>query len=314
MSVDDAFILPAPGTEPLPQLPAGYEAAATAHGTLLTGPDGGQLLYAAPAPPAEGAAPTPPVDVVLADVVASPHAVGVLRRDGVVVPSTAVIGLGGDHRVSSPAELERRCRLWGVLAPSDNQILPCPPKSWPPSRPRGPYRAMVLGGARSGKSAEAEQRLLAEPDVTYVATGPAADSDPEWARRVAAHAERRPAWWRTEETLDVASVLQRATGAVLFDCVGTWLAGTMDACGVWAEEPPPCAKKEVWRRVDDLVSAWRRTQAYVVAVSSEVGSGVVPATPSGGLFRDWLGRLNQMLAAESEEAVLTVAGRVLELE
>jgi adenosylcobinamide kinase/adenosylcobinamide-phosphate guanylyltransferase len=66
-------------------------------------------------------------------------------------------------------------------------------------------------------------------------------------------------------------------------------------------------------RTAELVSAWRQTRGYVVAVSDETGLGVVPATPAGRLFRDELGRLNQALAAESEEAELVVAGRVLPL-
>ena len=64
----------------------------------------------------------------------------------------------------------------------------------------------------------------------------------------------------------------------------------------------------------ELVGAWRQARGYVVAVSDETGLGVVPATPAGRLFRDELGRLNQALAAESEEAELIVAGRVLPLE
>jgi adenosylcobinamide kinase/adenosylcobinamide-phosphate guanylyltransferase len=66
-------------------------------------------------------------------------------------------------------------------------------------------------------------------------------------------------------------------------------------------------------RIGGLVGAWRQTRARVVAVSDEAGLGVVPATPAGRLFRDELGRLNQILAAESEEAELVVAGRVVPL-
>ncbi|MFC7732990.1 bifunctional adenosylcobinamide kinase/adenosylcobinamide-phosphate guanylyltransferase [Actinomadura keratinilytica] len=66
-------------------------------------------------------------------------------------------------------------------------------------------------------------------------------------------------------------------------------------------------------RLDELVEAWRGASAHVVAVSDEVGLSPVPATASGRAFRDLLGRLNQRLAAESEEAALVVAGRVVEL-
>jgi adenosylcobinamide kinase/adenosylcobinamide-phosphate guanylyltransferase len=65
--------------------------------------------------------------------------------------------------------------------------------------------------------------------------------------------------------------------------------------------------------VDELLEAWRHTRARVVAVSDEVGSSIHPPTRAGRLFRDQLGWLNQRLAAESEEAVLMVAGRALTL-
>ncbi|WP_068692609.1 bifunctional adenosylcobinamide kinase/adenosylcobinamide-phosphate guanylyltransferase, partial [Thermobifida halotolerans] len=253
-------------------------------------------------------------DLVLVDVVESPETIGALRRAGVVGFTTAVVAVGGDHRVHSPGEFARRARLWGALAPSDGQELRCPPATWPPSRPHGPHRVLVTGGARSGKSAEAERRLLGEPEVLYLATGPAPDpeEDGSWARRVAEHRARRPPWWRTVETPDAASVLAEARGAVLFDCVGTWLARVMEDCGLWAGEATD-AEERLAGRVAELVAAWRGSAAYVVAVTNEVGSGVVPPTASGGLFRDWLGRLNQSLAAESEEVVLATAGRVTQL-
>ena len=176
------------------------------------------------------------------------------------------------------------------------------------TRPRpGPFRTLLLGGSRSGKSAEAELRLAACPDVLYVATGPAGDGDPEWARRVAAHRLRRPAWWRTVETTGLADVLASETGAVLVDGLGTWLAAAMDETGAW--DDPSLVRP----RIDGLVAAWRDTAARVVAVSDEVGLSLVPPTASGRAFRDMLGLVNQRLAAESEEAALVVAGRVAEL-
>ncbi|MFC7330401.1 bifunctional adenosylcobinamide kinase/adenosylcobinamide-phosphate guanylyltransferase [Marinactinospora rubrisoli] len=253
------------------------------------------------------------VDLALVDVVESPETIGALRRAGVVGNTTAVVALGGDHRVHSPAEFARRARLWGVLAPSDGQELQCPPSTWPPPRIRGPYRVLLTGGARSGKSTEAERRLLGEPEVSYLAAGPQPGGDAEWAKRVAVHQERRPWWWSTIETGDVAAVLAEATGAVLFDCVGTWLTGVMADCGLWQDVPPPDAEEVAWSRVTELVAAWRNCPAYVVAVTNEVGAGVVPATASGRMFRDWLGRTNQLLAAESEEVALVTAGRVLQL-
>ncbi|MDA0567673.1 bifunctional adenosylcobinamide kinase/adenosylcobinamide-phosphate guanylyltransferase [Streptomonospora sp. S1-112] len=337
MAVDNALVLRDPAAGPVSPAPAGYTVARTPYGTLVEGPGGGRLLYARPDAPADpppkaapdgadpegggsaspapgGGAPAHRVDLAIVDAGESPAAIGALRRAGVVGATTAVVAVGGDHRVHSPAEFERRARLWGALCPSDGQELWCPPAAWPPERVRGPHRVLVTGGARSGKSAEAERRLLGEPEVTYLATGPSPEAeDAAWARRVAEHRARRPSWWRTEETPDAAAVLRRAEGAVLFDCVGTWLAAAMDACGMWDEPAPAGAEDALAGRVADLVAAWRGCPALVVAVTNEVGSGVVPPTVSGNVFRDWLGRLNQLLAAESEQVVLATAGRVLEL-
>ena len=135
--------------------------------------------------------------------------------------------------------------------------------------------------------------------------------DREWAARVAAHRARRPAWWRTAETTDLAGVLAGARGALLIDGIGTWLAGAMDECGAWDGSADSAG--QLAARIAGLAGAWRQTGAYVVAVSDEAGLGVVPETPAGRLFRDELGRLNQMLAGESEEAELVVAGRAVPL-
>ncbi|RNL81763.1 bifunctional adenosylcobinamide kinase/adenosylcobinamide-phosphate guanylyltransferase [Halostreptopolyspora alba] len=323
MSVDDAFTLRAPGSGTATPPPRGYLVTETVYGTRVEGTGGGQLLYARPDAPADppgegresGASDGAPdrVDVAIVDVVESPWTIGALRRSGIAGDTTAVIAVGGDHRLHSPDEFTRRARLWGASCPADGQELLCPPSAWPPGRVRGPRRVLVTGGARSGKSTEAELRALGEPEVTYLATGPAPAGDDSWARRVKAHRERRPWWWRTVETSDVAGTLDRASGTVLVDCVGTWLAGEMEQCGMWRDPPPPGAEEALSSRVDEVVRAWRRTSAHVVAVTNEVGSGVVPPTVSGGLFRDHLGWLNQLLAAESEDVVLVTAGRVVEL-
>jgi adenosylcobinamide kinase / adenosylcobinamide-phosphate guanylyltransferase len=180
-----------------------------------------------------------------------------------------------------------------------------------PGRPRRgrAFRVLVLGGARSGKSVTAERMLAGRDQVDYVACGlPADDSDPSWAERVRLHLERRPARWTTLETLDLEGVLGGADRAVpvLVDCLSTWLAGVMDECGLWAGKAS--ADKELATRVDGLMHAWRSTSRVVVAVSNEVGSGVVPATASGIRFRDELGRLNARVAADCEQAWLCTAG------
>jgi adenosylcobinamide kinase/adenosylcobinamide-phosphate guanylyltransferase len=144
--------------------------------------------------------------------------------------------------------------------------------------------------------------------VDYVATGAPGIDDPEWQARVAAHQQRRPARWRTVETLDLAGVLSSPDIAtpVLIECLNTWLARIMDDCGVWSGGPD--ADGALAARTDGLVAAWRASPRRVVAVSSEVGSGIVPATASARRFCDELGQLNARIAADCEEVWLCTAG------
>jgi adenosylcobinamide kinase / adenosylcobinamide-phosphate guanylyltransferase len=172
---------------------------------------------------------------------------------------------------------------------------------------RRPRRVLVLGGARSGKSSYAERLLAGERVVDYVACGavPGPD-DREWTDRVALHRARRPDSWRTVETLDLVSVLVWPGPQVLVDCLTTWLAGTMDTCGVWTDEPGSAAALSA--AVDDLVTAWTATRRRVVAVSNEVGGGIVPATASGRRFRDEMGVLNARVATDAQRVWLVTAG------
>jgi adenosylcobinamide kinase / adenosylcobinamide-phosphate guanylyltransferase len=140
-----------------------------------------------------------------------------------------------------------------------------------------------------------------------VACGPVADgSDAEWDDRVALHRARRPASWRTLETVDLPAVLGRTGPPVLLDCLSTWLARTMDDCGVWTGAPDADARLAA--AVDAAVQAWERAARRVTAVSNEVGSGVVPAPRSGRRFRDELGALNARIAARSDRVWLMTAG------
>ena len=165
-------------------------------------------------------------------------------------------------------------------------------------------RVLVLGGSRSGKSAFAESLVAGREDVIYLATSTGAPEDTEWTARVAAHRERRPAGWSTVETTAPSDLLRR--GTVLVDSVTTWVAALMDQTGVWTGEPG--ADERLAGRCDALVNAWAMTPAHVVAVSDEVGLGVVPETRSGRLFRDALGEVNQRLAGTADEVWFVVAG------
>jgi adenosylcobinamide kinase/adenosylcobinamide-phosphate guanylyltransferase len=174
-------------------------------------------------------------------------------------------------------------------------------------RLRRPRRVLVLGGARSGKSRYAEELLQRRTDVDYVACGlPADGSDPEWDARVALHRTRRPASWRTLETVDLPAVLRSPGPPVLVDCLSTWLARAMDDCGVWSDAGD--ADTRLAAAVDAVAEAWAGAVRPVVAVSNEVGSGVVPATPSGRRYRDELGVLNARIAGASDRVWLMTAG------
>jgi adenosylcobinamide kinase/adenosylcobinamide-phosphate guanylyltransferase len=174
-----------------------------------------------------------------------------------------------------------------------------------------PHRILVLGGARSGKSAHAEALLADEPAVDYVATATVDPADAEWAERIARHRERRPANWHTIETRELADVLGADGPAALVDSITAWLTATMSAIGMW--DGATGAGDELAHEVDRTVGAWAATPRRVIAVSDEVGSGVVPDTPSGRLFRDALGLLNQRLAASADEVWLVTAGIPLRL-
>lgn len=168
-------------------------------------------------------------------------------------------------------------------------------------------RVLVTGGVRSGKSTHAEALLADRPRVRYVAPGPAHD-DADWAARIAAHRQRRPASWTTVETRDLAEAL-RTDEAVLVDCLGTWLTAVVDDAGVW--EAPSGVVTELVE--EQMAAALAALGDDVVLVTNEVGMGVVPEHRSGRLFRDLLGLVNQRFAAECDEVHLVVAGRVLTL-
>ena len=282
----------------------------------LTAPDGTRLLWGTdtgelPEQALELAAGRA-YDAVLLDLTSAhlpdhldlrswPSQVAELRRRGAVVDTTRVVAVHVGHDNPPPAELDRVLAQWGASAPPDGTVLDL--GGQPVGAPPPPRRVLVLGGARSGKSAYAEQVVAAEPDVTYVATAPPREGDGDWERRVRDHVARRPASWRTVETGDVAGCLAEGTGALLVDDLGLWLTRVVDAAGAW--EAP---SDEVDRACDALVSAWRGARRTAVLVAPEVGSGVVPASASGRRFRDLLGALTARLAAESDEVVQVVAG------
>lgn len=174
--------------------------------------------------------------------------------------------------------------------------------------------ALILGGARSGKSAFAERLTEAlSDDRIYIATGEAWDA--EMAARIATHRERRGLGWRTVEApRDAHETLRAETrpgAAALIDCLTLWLTNEMlrgDAEG--ADDDA----ERIARLGPALSRAAADAPCPVVAVSNEVGLGIVPDTPLGRRFRDAQGRLNQSVAAAADLVVFMAAGLPLVLK
>jgi adenosyl cobinamide kinase/adenosyl cobinamide phosphate guanylyltransferase len=165
---------------------------------------------------------------------------------------------------------------------------------------------VLLGGARSGKSALAvDLARRRDAPVTVVATAEARDD--EMAARIATHRAARPAEWETiEEPLELAAAIARVPPAstLVVDCVSLWIANLLERRGVDAAEREGCF----------AATAAAARAGLTVAVSNEVGLGVVPATPLGRAYRDVLGRVNAVWADAADDALFVVAGRALRLE
>jgi adenosylcobinamide kinase/adenosylcobinamide-phosphate guanylyltransferase len=178
---------------------------------------------------------------------------------------------------------------------------------------------LVTGGARAGKStfAEALAHQLAGDNVCFVATAEALDAD--MAARIAAHRAARPAGWLTlEAPRNVAGVLEEHGGwvipynAVLIDCL------TLLVSNVLLSSAEDVGVMDVWPAVEaevaGIVRFARGAASTTIVVTNEVGLGVVPPTPLGRVYRDLLGKANQLLAAATDEVYLVVAGIPVEIK
>jgi len=211
---------------------------------------------------------------------------------------------------------------------------------------------LVTGGARSGKSTYAERLAaqLAEPRggrVTYIATSQAYDEEME--QRVSAHQASRPETWTTVECpVEVpAAVRAAAAGAgaegagaagsagaapvILLDCVTLWVTNLLFSGGAFGGSEPPdggynydkdllppaeerAAAARVTAAVTDLITAVAEAGVTLVAVTNEVGLGVVPEYPLARLYRDQLGWANQRLARDAAGLYLLVSGHPLDVK
>ena len=160
---------------------------------------------------------------------------------------------------------------------------------------------LILGGARSGKSARAEALAKASGlAVCYVATAPHLGDDAEWQARIKQHQKQRPADWQViEEPLDLKHIFlsgRYASSLVLVDCLTLWLSNLL------------YADKDAQTEVNRLCAALKAYQGDVVLVSNEVGLGLVPESALGRSFRDAQGRLNQSMASVADHVEFIAAG------
>jgi adenosylcobinamide kinase/adenosylcobinamide-phosphate guanylyltransferase len=161
---------------------------------------------------------------------------------------------------------------------------------------------LVLGGARSGKSAYAEGLITAlPPPWAYCATAQALDG--EMRERIAHHRARRgPDWQTIEEPRNIARLIEASTSPMLVDCLTLWLTNLM------------LARRDIEMETAKLIAAARAANAPVVFVSNEVGLGIVPENALAREFRDRAGRLNQAMAAIASRVVFMIAGMPMVLK
>lgn len=175
---------------------------------------------------------------------------------------------------------------------------------------------LILGGARSGKTAFAE-RLAGRHSgrIVYLATAEARDD--EMQARIAAHRASRASHWQTiEAPIDVVAAVSsiRSPDAVLLDCLTLWTSNLLLST-LAPDNVTPATADEAEARVRvaiDSLLAWQaRSSVALYIVSNEVGMGITPPYPLGRAFQDILGRLNQRVAQAAEEAYFVVAGLAL---
>lgn len=167
---------------------------------------------------------------------------------------------------------------------------------------------LILGGARSGKSAYAENLIESAGGGTYLATAQKTDqvSDPEMSSRIAQHQARRGKVWNTkEEAINLPSAirdLNTQKAPVLVDCLTLWISNLM------------ADNRDIDSEVNELITELRQISIPIVFVSLEVGLGIVPANELARHYRDHVGRMNQAIAKVASSVLFIAAGLPLKLK
>lgn len=202
------------------------------------------------------------------------------------------------------------------------------------------YLTFILGGARSGKSSYAQglaEKIEKERggEVVYLATGSAGDE--EMRERIVKHRKSRPGNWKTVEAeCEVSKAIAeecKQSSVIIVDCITLLITNILLAKGEDAEElamklesfeveklAPEFAselaslEERVLTEVEHIIEKAKKTEADVIIVSNEVGTGIVPEYKLGRIFRDIAGRVHQLLAAEADEVYFITAGLAQKLK
>ncbi|TDX52994.1 bifunctional adenosylcobinamide kinase/adenosylcobinamide-phosphate guanylyltransferase [Orenia marismortui] len=180
---------------------------------------------------------------------------------------------------------------------------------------------LVLGGARSGKSSFAEEIVtkLGGKDVTYIATSESRDQ--EMVDRIEKHRKSRPQEWTTiEEVKNIAQVLDRVNkgSVVLLDCLTLLISNLLLQGEDLAEDEYDFngqgREEEIIQEIEEIIAKVEEKNLILVIVSNELGQGLVPTYKLGRVYRDIVGRANQLLANSANEVYITYAGLPIEIK
>jgi len=207
---------------------------------------------------------------------------------------------------------------------SSNQEQPLPsPETAVTAPPAAPRLILILGGARSGKSAFAEQLAASSgQSVAFIATATAGDD--EMRARIARHRASRPAHWHTvEEPLDLAGAVRHAAAladVLLLDCITLWLSNWLARHGETSDTAmaasSPLFDAAAMQEIHNLLATLDSLgpSKTLIVITNEVGLGIVPAYPLGRLYRDTLGLVNQRLAEVAGRVYLLIAGIAVDIK
>jgi adenosylcobinamide kinase/adenosylcobinamide-phosphate guanylyltransferase len=168
---------------------------------------------------------------------------------------------------------------------------------------------LIIGGARSGKSRLAQELALESGgDILFVATAEAGDE--EMKQRIEKHRKARPSAWVTlEATTHIGSQITKNIGSaktVVIDCITLLLNNIFQQFDEAADEN--LIEEAVLTEIKELIDCQEHVAASFIIVSNEIGLGIVPADRISRLYRDFLGRANQMLAEHADEVYMLLAG------